>query len=444
MALGDRSDDPFYLRGISFHPGYRQVAHSDSVLPRPLFDSANDYGLELLFVDIPTAFLMHISFVSFEFPTNRFFYGIGVYVGEVARALVTFRDVRVTVFTAGDVSAVSRWNGVEVVSIAFSPTDSFDDYRSRLRQAIEAVHNRDPITLFEFQGFRGESACLIGSALANIPRIVRVHGPTGAVDVHRYPLIGRLRNAGQLRAEQRELETACLLSCVSKTILQSVRSVLNNLRSTVLYNFISSEPWQVTNAEVEEEGSIVRPGHFIGFAGSVSRTKGALDVLKAVTDPAFISQHRIEVRFAGRVSREFKLCSALYRMTGRAVDHISMAGHLPRASLAKFYRSADMLLIPSQYEPFSFVCLEAMASGALVVGGKGTAHDELLAEGTGFLVQPGSPQSILQMVSSVLRLEPARRAEIRNAAQERVRNHFTSQVLLPRFVAEYRRAECRS
>jgi glycosyltransferase involved in cell wall biosynthesis len=50
---------------------------------------------------------------------------------------------------------------------------------------------------------------------------------------------------------------------------------------------------------------------------------------------------------------------------------------------------ADVCIFPSLWENFPFVCLEAM-SGA-IVGSSAGGMAEMLAEGAGMLVKPGSP-----------------------------------------------------
>lgn len=71
-------------------------------------------------------------------------------------------------------------------------------------------------------------------------------------------------------------------------------------------------------------------------------------------------------------------------------------GHLPRgspggdATLERLYREATAFVMPSRYEPFGIVFLEAMANGLPCVGTRACAMPEIIDDGrTGFVVSPG-------------------------------------------------------
>jgi glycosyltransferase involved in cell wall biosynthesis len=66
---------------------------------------------------------------------------------------------------------------------------------------------------------------------------------------------------------------------------------------------------------------------------------------------------------------------------------VSLSGTLDGEHLAECYRGAQMLVVPSSYEGFGIVYLEAMAFGLAVIAGAAGASDEIvLHESTGFLV----------------------------------------------------------
>lgn len=61
--------------------------------------------------------------------------------------------------------------------------------------------------------------------------------------------------------------------------------------------------------------------------------------------------------------------------------------HGPSRKVEKFYRSADLLVFPTQYDPFANVCLEAMACGLPVVTTTINGASEILQEGkNGFVL----------------------------------------------------------
>nr|WP_314073700.1 glycosyltransferase [uncultured Roseococcus sp.] len=73
----------------------------------------------------------------------------------------------------------------------------------------------------------------------------------------------------------------------------------------------------------------------------------------------------------------------------RLLDHprVSFRGLVSRAALDDIYASADAVIMPSRYESFGLVAIEAMAAGAVVVAVRAGGLAEVVQNGkTGFLV----------------------------------------------------------
>jgi glycogen(starch) synthase len=60
---------------------------------------------------------------------------------------------------------------------------------------------------------------------------------------------------------------------------------------------------------------------------------------------------------------------------------VRFAGHLAEAELAALLGAADVALVPSSYEPFGMVALEAGAAGTPVVAGAAGGLPEVVANG---------------------------------------------------------------
>lgn len=85
-------------------------------------------------------------------------------------------------------------------------------------------------------------------------------------------------------------------------------------------------------------------------------------------------------------------------------SRIHFTGWLTPAEMAKWYRTADILVVPSWYEPFGMVVLEGMINGLAVAASAVGGPAEILSDGrTGLLFPPRDPhalaQSILQLTS---------------------------------------------
>lgn len=97
---------------------------------------------------------------------------------------------------------------------------------------------------------------------------------------------------------------------------------------------------------------------------------------------------------------------------------VEFRGAQPQDVLPDYYAAADLCLMPSLYESFGMVALEAMACGVPVVGSRVGGLAVTIREGvTGALVPEGDPDQLGRRIGALLRDEPCRRALGRQAVQ---------------------------
>lgn len=100
-------------------------------------------------------------------------------------------------------------------------------------------------------------------------------------------------------------------------------------------------------------------------------------------------------------------------------DLVIFLGKQAQETLPYYYSAAQVVIMPSHYESFGMVALEAMACGTPVVASEvgGLAH--LVKDGiTGFCVPNGNPQALAAKLTTLIQ-NPALRHEMgRNASRE--------------------------
>jgi glycosyltransferase involved in cell wall biosynthesis len=86
-------------------------------------------------------------------------------------------------------------------------------------------------------------------------------------------------------------------------------------------------------------------------------------------------------------------------MTGQ----VTFLGYVAFPALAAIYRAAEVVVVPSLYEPFGLVALEAMAAGRPVVAAEAGGLTEIVTEGaTGLCVPPGDAGALAAALERVL------------------------------------------
>jgi D-inositol-3-phosphate glycosyltransferase len=113
----------------------------------------------------------------------------------------------------------------------------------------------------------------------------------------------------------------------------------------------------------------------------------------------------------------------------------------PQSLLAQYYAAAEVFVMPSYYESFGMVVLEAMACGTPVVASRvGGLTSTVVHERTGFLVPEGDWQAFAQATLHLLE-RPALRQTFGQAGIQRAQA-FTWARIAAHTVQLYRRLWC--
>ena len=172
------------------------------------------------------------------------------------------------------------------------------------------------------------------------------------------------------------------------------------------------------------------------FVGRLVPQKGVDSLIKAI--PLIASRHR-NVKFlisGDGWSRGY--LEDLAKRTGFG-NRIRFLGFIPDSELPKLIASADVLVVPSIYEPFGIVALEGMAAGTPVVAANVGGLAEIIEhEKTGVLVYPGNPESIAWGVNRVLS-DPGFSRWITENAKNKVKEVYSWNAIAEKTVALYER-----
>lgn len=111
--------------------------------------------------------------------------------------------------------------------------------------------------------------------------------------------------------------------------------------------------------------------------------------------------------------------------------HVRLLG--VRADIPQLLAISDMFVLPSLHEGMPMVLLEAMAAQLPVIATAVDGTNELVVDGeTGLLVPPADPMALSQAILTLLN-DPDRRHQMGQKGYERVREHFSEQVMCQRY-----------
>ncbi|MDB2273202.1 glycosyltransferase family 4 protein [Halorubrum ezzemoulense] len=323
--------------------------------------------------------------------------------------------MRVTLVLAGDIESESggfyydrrlrdrlrdRGHAVEVVSL---PRGS---YRERLAPNLRARRLADRLSEFDVVVEDGlaHPSVLCANRRLDAPSVALVHmiawraraaegvrsSGTGAGERVR----AELGRRGVAAIERRFLRGVDAAVYNAETTRRDAAGLGGPARSVVAPPAGDRFEPVVSNSEIRERA---RSGPLeVTFLGNVVPRKGLDTLVKGVArlDRAAVDW-RLTVVGDRTIAPEH--VERVEGMTAEAGigDRVRFAGRLDDATVAARLRESHVLAVPSQYEPFGMVYLEAMGFGCVPLATTAGGASEFVRDGdSGVLVPPGDPRAV--------------------------------------------------
>jgi D-inositol-3-phosphate glycosyltransferase len=162
-------------------------------------------------------------------------------------------------------------------------------------------------------------------------------------------------------------------------------------------------------AQARERLGLPAEGRLLLFVGRIERLKGIDTLLEAAAHlMARPEYHDLRVLIVGGdlesnvQNPEMARVQALVATLGIR-QRVDFLGSQSQAELPFFYSAADLTVMPSHYESFGMVALEAMACGTPVVASRVGGLARLVRDGdTGLLVPAEAPDALATAVDRIL------------------------------------------
>jgi glycosyltransferase involved in cell wall biosynthesis len=273
----------------------------------------------------------------------------------------------------------------------------------------------------------------VGMELKRLQQVKQVHTyhSVGAVkykSVSTIPMIAKTR----LQVEKTLLETADRVVATSPQEKEHMRSLVSAKGKidiipcgTEIQLFGS-----IARAAARQQLGISPTAKVVLYVGRFDPRKGIETLVRAVSLSPLRDKADLQLIIGGgwregeSDGKERDRIGSIVQELGLS-DITSFPGGLSREILPAYYAAADVCVVPSHYEPFGLVAIEAMACGTPVVASDvGGLKFTVVPEETGLLALPKNEAAFASAIDRIL-LDPALAQQLGKAGRKRVETYFS-------------------
>ncbi len=364
--------------------------------------------------------------------------GMNVYVRELARELGR-RGLYVDVFTRlqdAHIPRISRRLGetIRVIHLPAGPQAPYDKNRIRehLPEFIAGVRD-----FAETQGIRYDilhSHYWLSGLVAE-----ELRAAWGTPIVHMFHTLARLKN--RVAQSPAELEPELRADCEAEILRFADRIIAaTTLEREQMHALYGADPGRIAIVPPGVDLSLFRPipceeasasiglppdRNMVLFVGRIQPIKGIDFLIRAMAlllrrNPALRDKTSLVI-IGGHgdpsTDEELQRLDSLRRRL-RVSDLVTFLGSRDQDTLVDYYNAATTVVVPSHYESFGMVALEAMACGTPVIATDVGGLSLNVADGyNGYLVETGDVEELAYKIGLLLTQDGLRRQLGRQARQ---------------------------
>jgi glycosyltransferase involved in cell wall biosynthesis len=386
-----------------------------------------------------------ICLVSQEYPEETGWGGIGSYTHEMAHGLAEAGHRVLVVSRALQREQVYEEEGgvtvhrvlprlsINRVPVLWRLNRFWEGHELAVACKLRALVREHKVDIIEAPALHGETVLFQHWPWGQVPVVVRIHSC-----LQRVMALNRIENRAGLQishwCSRRAVSRACGLTAPSRAVVEQNLSHLpiQAGKVRVIPNPINARSFFTPGDAPQEEPMVL-------FVSRLDQGKGA-HVLGQAIPLVWEREARLRFLFAGRDGEAPDGTSMrewiLRQLPEAKHGQVEFVDHVPRKALVALYRKASVVVFPSFFESFGYICVEGMACEKVVIATRSGGPEEIIEDGkTGFLVPPGDPHALAEKVVEVLQ-DARRRREVGQAARQQVLRYYDS-AEVSRQMAEY-------
>jgi teichuronic acid biosynthesis glycosyltransferase TuaC len=273
---------------------------------------------------------------------------------------------------------------------------------SRLMRRVAVTYARvhgTPDLLHGHAALWGGHAAMVAAEALGRPYVVTEHASA-------------IMNGSLSPAERRHAaaiyRNAAAVIAVSEPVRRAVDAIAGRAVSEILPSTVDTSYF--------EPPRFPRDGPFTFLAVADLIASKRLDLLIAAFVRLRIRHPEVRLVIAGSGKERGRLEATASLLDG--TRSIRFTGALSRAEVRRAMQEADALVLPSDYETFGVVLIEAMASGVPLLATRCGGPEEIVTPATGLLVDCDDSDALLRAMGEMMR-RPFDAAQLHAAAQAR-------------------------
>ncbi len=343
--------------------------------------------------------------------------GMNVYLRELCSALTSFPEVKIDIFTRiqnpkiRDIKYFSPQ--ARVVHLRGGPERPMDrtklyDYLPEFSRNLESFicqerENYDLVySHYWLSGLVGETL----KQRFNLP-LVHIY--------HTLVFLKERALRGGSREHKSRIEAERHLAHVADAIISSSEDEMESLvdeyeipssKGRVIYPGVNKKLfYPLEDRKVLREMRCEEKNRIILYVGRIDPAKGLMNVIEALEllkkkDLTLYNQLKLIVVGGGKKKEDLQANKEFFRIKEsirekRLAAKVRFLGSIKQIELKKYYSAAEVLVMPSLYESFGLVPVEAMACGTPALVSRIGEMRNIVQEGkNGFSFNPNNPSSL--------------------------------------------------
>ena len=374
---------------------------------------------------------MRLAYVSYEYPPDTAFGGIGTYV-YITRAMRRM-GYEVEVFSAGTSRESLHEIFEEGIIVHRVHCAKRKQFPSAIAPVFAARHQQQAFDLIESPEFDADGR-VIREQFPHLPMAVKFHTPKFLVrelnnSVKKPGWLKRLFTGSYKKMDDAEYRLALAADDLSAPSL-SLRSIIAE-RWEIDKSLIRHHPYIFLPNETFLRIPVTTLSRTVTFTGRLETRKGVLALAQAI--PEVLQKHPdVTFRFIGKPDpgpNGQPMDVYLKAKLAPFAANIRFIPRVPPDQIPLLLAETDICVYPSLWENFPNVCLEAMSAARGIVASRNGGMEDMLEDiKGGILIDPKKPGEIAKGICYLLE-NPEERQAMGQRCRDKILTYYAGSLL---------------